>query len=259
MKIILIRHGDPDYVNDTLTEKGIREATLLAQRVSKWKVTDFYCSPLGRAQATASYSLNKMNRTALTCDWLQEFFYTVTDPVTGKYGVPWDFVPSYWTSDPLFYDREHWFDAPIFQTNPEIKEKYLEVCTSFDELLSRYGYFREGNFYRVPSKEDVFIKQTAAPGSTAETFCSDSEEDTIVLFCHLGIASVLISHLLGIAFPLVPHGFFLAPSSVTILTSEERWSNESFFRVQTSGDTTHLHDGGELISCAGAFCNVFQE
>ena len=37
MKIIFIRHGDPDYVNDTLTEKGMREAKLLAKRVADWK------------------------------------------------------------------------------------------------------------------------------------------------------------------------------------------------------------------------------
>ena len=29
MKIIFVRHGDPDYEHDTLTEKGIREAKLL--------------------------------------------------------------------------------------------------------------------------------------------------------------------------------------------------------------------------------------
>lgn len=51
MKIIFIRHGDPDYVNDTLTEKGMREAKLLAKRVADWKnITQFYCSPLGRAK-----------------------------------------------------------------------------------------------------------------------------------------------------------------------------------------------------------------
>lgn len=51
MRIIFIRHGDPDYVNDSLTEKGIREAELLAKRVAKWdNITQFYCSPLGRAK-----------------------------------------------------------------------------------------------------------------------------------------------------------------------------------------------------------------
>ena len=32
MRILLIRHGDPDYVNDTLTAKGSREAAQLAKR-----------------------------------------------------------------------------------------------------------------------------------------------------------------------------------------------------------------------------------
>ena len=31
MKIRFIRHGDPDYGNDTLTEKGRKEAQLLAK------------------------------------------------------------------------------------------------------------------------------------------------------------------------------------------------------------------------------------
>ena len=30
MKLIIIRHGDPDYENDTLTVKGVREAKLLS-------------------------------------------------------------------------------------------------------------------------------------------------------------------------------------------------------------------------------------
>ena len=47
MRIIFIRHGDPDYEKDSLTEKGWREAALLAERVARWKVTDFYVSPLG--------------------------------------------------------------------------------------------------------------------------------------------------------------------------------------------------------------------
>ena len=50
MRILFIRHGDPDYENDTLTEKGCREADLLAQKsvfspirgmlcISSWKST----------------------------------------------------------------------------------------------------------------------------------------------------------------------------------------------------------------------------
>ena len=113
MRIIFIRHGDPDYKNDTLTEKGWREAKLLAERVCKWPVKEFYCSPLGRAKDTASCSLEKMNRKATIYEWLQEFKYPITDPTTGRYGVPWDFMPSYWTNEPLFYDKEHWHAAAL--------------------------------------------------------------------------------------------------------------------------------------------------
>lgn len=53
MKLIFIRHAEPDYSIDSLTEKGFYEAQLLAKRTAGWKVTDFYCSPLGRAIRTS--------------------------------------------------------------------------------------------------------------------------------------------------------------------------------------------------------------
>lgn len=37
MRILIIRHGDPCYNPDTLTEKGNREAALLADFFSKEK------------------------------------------------------------------------------------------------------------------------------------------------------------------------------------------------------------------------------
>ena len=53
MEILIVRHGDPDYERDTLTYKGIEEARLLAERLAKLEVTDFYCSPLGSSLGTA--------------------------------------------------------------------------------------------------------------------------------------------------------------------------------------------------------------
>ena len=73
MRLLFIRHGDPDYEHDTLTEKGHREAALLAERAGALELGDCYVSPLGRAQATAAYSMKKLGRTAKTLGWLQEF------------------------------------------------------------------------------------------------------------------------------------------------------------------------------------------
>ena len=52
MRILIVRHGDPDYANDCLTEKGRVEAALLADKLEKEKLDYFYSSPMGRARET---------------------------------------------------------------------------------------------------------------------------------------------------------------------------------------------------------------
>lgn len=64
MEIYIVRHGDPDYEHDSLTQRGVEEARLLSKRLSKLDVSAFYCSPLGRAKKTASYTLDAMGRQA---------------------------------------------------------------------------------------------------------------------------------------------------------------------------------------------------
>lgn len=248
MRIIFIRHGDPDYQNDTLTEKGIREATLLSERVAKWdNITQFYCSPLGRAQKTASYSLKKTGREAVTYEWLKEFSYFIDDPITGRHGVPWDFMPEYWTQIPQMYDKEGWKETEIYRSNPELLPAYEEVCQGLDNLLATYGYQRHNNYYVTKPKEAISC------GLAADS------QDTIVIFCHLGITCMMMSHLLGISPAILLHGFYLAPTSVTILGSEERMNGNAFFRAQVMGDTSHLLHGGEPISAAGYFTELFQQ
>lgn len=260
MKLIFVRHGDPDYAHDSLTEKGVREAEILADRISKWKVTDFYTSPLGRAKATASYTLKKMNRTAETLEWTQEFYYPIDDPVTGRHGVPWDLVPSSWCNDVLMLSTDGWVQSDIMCVNPDIAVKYGEVCQKLDEFLKGYGYERETNFYRMPGKKEVFITATTSPDNLThiDNPVCRNEEPVVVIFCHLGAICIMLSHLLNMPFPLLAHGFFLPTTSLTILSTEERWSNEAYFRVQAMGDVHHLLKAGEPVSNAGFFASPFQ-
>ena len=41
MKIMIIRHGDPDYSIDSLTEKGWREAEMLSERIAPLVVKQY--------------------------------------------------------------------------------------------------------------------------------------------------------------------------------------------------------------------------
>ena len=249
MRIIFIRHGDPDYTNDALTEKGVKEAKLLSDRIVKWPTGqfDFYCSPLGRARQTASYTLERIHKQAVTYEWLKEFSYMIEDPVTGRIGVPWDFMPEYWTEIPQMYDREAWKKTDIYRSNPELLPAYQEVCDGLDRLLSEYGYKRHHNYY-VNTNDSKNSKQNES-----------KEHDTIVIFCHLGITCMMMSHLIGISPVLLLHSLYLAPTSVTIFNTEERQNNIAFFRSQVIGDTIHLHQGNEPLSAMGAFTELFQE
>ena len=47
MKLLIIRHADPDYAVDSLTPAGWREAALLADRLENTAITKIYCSPWG--------------------------------------------------------------------------------------------------------------------------------------------------------------------------------------------------------------------
>ena len=233
MRLILIRHGDPDYERDTLTDKGWREARLLAKRVQSWKVDDVFVSPLGRARDTAEGCLKTWKKQAKTLPWAQEFYFLIDDGAGGK-RIPWDFYPSEWTKEEKNFCENEWVNAPNMLC---LKDKYEDVCASLDELLKEYGYFRDGRMYRKDS----------------------GSQKTVVIFCHFGIAMVFLSHLLNISTQALLHGTFLPPTSVTVLNTEERFENEAYFRVERFGDTAHLINGGEPISESGYFTEIMQE
>ena len=103
MKLLIVRHGDPDYTIDSLTEKGWKEVEFLSEKLSKLDIKDFYVSPLGRAKDTASLTLKKMNRTATECDWLREFDVLIDRPdVTDRKIILWDWLPQDWSMDERF-------------------------------------------------------------------------------------------------------------------------------------------------------------
>ena len=116
MKLVIVRHGDPDYSIDSLTEKGWKEVEYLSERLAKLDVKEFYVSPLGRARDTASLTLKKMNRTATECDWLQEFNVLIDRPdITDRKKILWDWLPQDWTQDERFYQYDHWFENERLQ------------------------------------------------------------------------------------------------------------------------------------------------
>ena len=235
MKLLLIRHGDPDYEHDTLTEKGWREAEFLSERISRLDVRAFYLSPLGRAQDTASLTLRKMNRIGTTCEWLREFAGRIQRPDRPESAsITWDWLPQDWLKEPEFLDPDLWVDHPVMQAGG-IDREYAWVIRNFDDLLAAHGYRREGRLYRA----------------------AESNEDTLVFFCHFGVECVLLSRLLNLSPMVLWHGLAAAPTSVTTVYTEERREGIACFRAAAIGDISHLYMNGEEPSFSARFCECF--
>ena len=64
MKLLLIRHGEPDYAHDCLTETGVREAEALAERIAPMDIDEYHVSTMGRALRTIEPTLRLAGRTA---------------------------------------------------------------------------------------------------------------------------------------------------------------------------------------------------
>ena len=235
MKLLIIRHGDPDYVHDTLTEKGKREAELLSRMLVKEKIDFIYCSPLGRAKETCAYTAEKLKMTPVVCPWLQEFDYRVELPDGEKNHLIWDMLPEFWTGRKEMYDNDCWLDQPFMETG-HIREHYRDVIQGFDELLAKHGYMREGKIYRA----------------------ENPNRDTVALFCHFGLETVLLSRLFNIPPTVLAHVFVALPTSVTTLYTEERRKGKVIFRCCAFGETTHLYIGKEAPSFSARFCETFE-
>ena len=230
MKLMFVRHAEPWYAIDSLTEKGHREAELLSRRLCRLNIKAFYTSPLGRARETGRYTLEKLGREAEVLPWLAEFRGKSVDPETQCKRIPWDYKPDIWKPHKALRDMETWLTDPLM-TNGDVAACWQETIDGLDALLAHHGFVRDGMNYRA----------------------ADNKPDTIVLFCHFGITMACLSHLLGISPVSLWHCFCAQPSSVTTVITEERVKGVVSWRCMQMGDISHLYVADEPYSTAALY------
>lgn len=237
MRLLIIRHADPDYARNCLTPEGEKEAAALARYIAAYHIDDVYVSPLARAQLTAEPCLKTLGKTAKTLDWLQEFSYPFQRPDREPENtICWDWLPEDWADNLAYGTPEAWMKEPLYAASV-IPEKYAWVTGSLDELLAGYGYRREGRLYRT----------------------EEGNHKTVALICHFGLESILLSHLLNIPPMLLLQGTCAAPSSVTSLYTEERRKGIAYFRMNFYGEVPHLQREGLERSFHARFKECFED
>lgn len=229
MRLLIIRHADPEYSNDSLTEEGVREADALARRLASGNdgsITHLYTSPKGRARATAAPTESALCKKAFVEDWTRELTYWPTLPRTDKPGdtvlAMWDMPPAQVRAVQSLTDNDQWSLVPDIQS---ARQLYHSLQLESDRFLAKHGFVREGHHYRIVHPN----------------------RDVIAVFCHGGFGLSWIAHLLNIPIATAWTSFYLAPSSVTTILFDQRTPHHACPRAISIGDLSHLYKEGLVL------------
>lgn len=217
MRIIFVRHGEPNYEKDCLTEIGKKQAEAAAKRLEREGITEIYASPMGRAAQTAEYTAKRLNLPIHTLPYMHEISWG--GPGVPEEGHPWTLADWMIAQDDFDFYHADWRQHPYFQNNVAVQ--YLdEISAQIDRLLLSQGYRHEGTRY----------------------FCETNQQKTIAVFSHGGSGACALAHLLALPFPYVctvlPYEF----TSVIILEFPVRKDEWVHPRIELFNDAAHTLD-----------------
>lgn len=217
MRIIFVRHGEPDYQHDCLTETGKKQAEAASKRLAREGIDEIYASPMGRAAETAAYTAKLLNLPVHTLPYMHEISWG--GPDIPQEGHPWTLSDWMISQEDFDFYGKDWRQHPYFKNN--IAVQYLdEISVQFDALLQNQGYRHEGTRY----------------------FCETDQQKTIAVFSHGGSGGCVLAHLLALPFPYVctvlPYEF----TSVIILEFPVRRGEYVHPRIELFNDAAHILD-----------------
>ena len=220
MLLYVIRHGEPDYATDSLTENGKKQADALADRLCVHGLDKIYSSPLGRAMQTAQPTCDRLNLQYEIEEWMSEGNVWKDFSVVDEDGDrEWAFACQNTKMLDDRYSMGEWYKNPVFSKCNSPLENYKRITDSSDEFIGRLGYKRKGNIYEVVSPND---KKIAA-------------------FCHHGLSTVWLSHMLSIPPNIFWSSFDIAHSSVTILEFRNNPDNLTAPQCMCLSDVSHVY------------------
>jgi probable phosphoglycerate mutase len=220
MRIVFVRHGDPDYANDRLTSLGRRQAYAAAVRLREERIEKIYSSPMGRATETAGIAADVLGlEEPEILDFMHELQWGSADgsPLFAG-GHPWaiadEMVRTGWDlADP------GWTEHPFFRNNKAAAD-IARVDRGIDEWLASLGYRREGSYYRNTGGSENLR--------------------TVALFSHGGSSAAAIGRILGLPFPYVCAVIRISFTGITVIRLDGRPGSISPPSLELSDEGRHI-------------------
>ena len=195
MKIYFVRHGHPDYKNDSLTELGKKQARAAAERLKDSGIERVYSSSCGRAFQTAEYTAKQFGLEVIPCDFIRELGWASIDgePIYAN-GQPWLVADSFVAAGKSVAEKDWMLTDPFCKST--VVDCVKTVEEGLDDWLAELGYKREGEYYRVTGN-DLY--------------------NTVAMFSHAGSSSAAMAHMLNIPFPQFCEILDIYCTSVTVI------------------------------------------
>ena len=230
MRIIFVRHGHPNYVNDCLTELGRKHAAAAAERLKDEGISEIYSSTNGRAMETAGYVAEKYGLPIVKCEFMREISWgSVDNEPLFLDGHPWSTVDAMVAKGESILNPNWAKEAPFVRNKMVGYVKNIE--TALDEWLKNLGYTREGLYYRVAGKNAV-----NADGNRINT------DKTIAAFGHGGAGSAIFSHLFNLPYPFVCTTVNQDYTGITIVELPDTPGALVKPRFEIMNDARHMKD-----------------
>jgi len=219
MRILFIRHGEPDYANDCLTEQGKLQAAAAAERLRDEGIEEIYSSPLGRAAETAAAASEVLRLPVKTLDFMRELHWGSVDgtPIPSG-GHPWD-LADLLAADGWDLTSPLWRNHPYFAAN-RVTAEADHVAFETDAWLLSLGYERNGAYYRC--------------------IRPDSMQKTIALFCHGGSSAAAMGHILNLPFPYACGLFHLEYTGITVIRLDRNPGKQTLPCLELANDGRHI-------------------
>ena len=236
MILYIVRHGEPIYGPDILTELGQKQAQALVRRFEKSGLDRIFSSPMGRARETAQPTADKLGLEIHIEPWTREIWPELalpwtediwddyaTNPPKGDLRFAMQLPGSYLRSEENHDLGDRWHEMKKL-TAIEAKKAYEDiVVANSDKFLKALGYERvRDGVYKI-------LKPS---------------EERVALFCHAGFSLTWLPHLLAIPPHLFWAAFDITHSGVTILEFKDDGLGYATPRCLCLSDMSHILQSG---------------
>ncbi len=215
MRLIMVRHGEPNYEMDCLTETGRRQAAAAAVRLEREGIIEIYSSPMGRVRETAGYTADRLGLEVHTLDFMHEIAWG--GPGVPENGHPWTLSDRMICEENFDFQAQDWRQHPYYRMNAAT-ECFDRVSACFDEFLETQGYRHQGSRF----------------------LCTASADKTIALFSHGGSGACVLAHLLALPFAYVITVLHYDYTSIIILEFPSRPGQYVHPRLELFNDIAHM-------------------